>query len=166
MDKEFEELLSVNSTQAFNFFSGSLREALDGRRFNADQMVYVASILTHYTQTSRFDTRSIPFTSELTGVFDYFVLEQPSNDPKILEIGGSHVLLFTGFFRDQMRHRHNVDWYDSVGQSLYDRASRLSKDSRKQKLFDGLAQSFPTWTRTCSKMSRTLRENRFIINPD
>ncbi|MES2213660.1 MAG: hypothetical protein V4473_02365 [Patescibacteria group bacterium] len=166
MDQEFEELIGVDSARAFNFFSTSLREALGTKRLNVDQMLYVASVLAHYSQTSRFDTESMPFTTELVGVLEYYMFQQPTVNSEILEIGGSQVLLFAGFFRDQMRRRHNVEWYDQIGQSLYDRASRFTTDRRKQKLFDGLAESFPAWALVCSDMSRRLRENRFVINVD
>ena len=80
-----------------------------------------------------------------------------------MEFGGSQVLLFAGFFRDQMRARHNVNWYDQVGQSLYEKASHNSKDRKKRELFDRLSESLPAWTIVCRNVHRTLRENRLLL---
>jgi hypothetical protein len=127
-------------------------------------MFYVATILAHYSQTSRFDTTSLPCMANLSEVFDNFVLQIGElADSEILEFGGSQVLLFAGFFRDQMRARHNVKWYDQIGQSLYERAGQHSNNSKKRELFDRLSGSFPAWTMACSNMSRTLRENRLLL---
>jgi hypothetical protein len=97
-------------------------------------------------------------------VFDSFVLETTvANDADLLEIGGSQILVFAGFFRDQMARRHNVKWYDQIGQSLYERAGRHAKSVARRELFDRLAGSFPVWTGLCSDMSRTFRDNRFLL---
>jgi hypothetical protein len=131
-------------------------------RYRDDEMFYVASILAHYSQTSRFDTASMPGMADLAEVFDNFIL-QTSTDPEVLEFGGSQILLFAGFFRDQMRQRHNVKWYDQVGRALYERASQHSNNLRKRELFDRLSDSFPAWTIICRNLSRTLSENRLLL---
>jgi hypothetical protein len=129
MDSVFEELVAVDSERAFNFFLTSLRETGAAERFKDDEMFYVTSILAHYSQTSRFDTISMPCMANLSEVFDNFVLQTNRlTDSELLEFGGSQVLLFAGFFRDQMHRRHNVKWYDQVGQSLYEKASQHSQN--------------------------------------
>ncbi|HWE50066.1 MAG TPA: hypothetical protein VG273_09770 [Bryobacteraceae bacterium] len=164
MDSLFEELVSVDSNSAFRFFLESLRETAGTRRLRDDEAFYVASILAHYSQTSRADTASMPSMASLSEVFDSFVLETSKlNDSGILEFGGSQVLLFAGFFRDQMSRRHNVKWYDEVGQSLYERAGQYTSDMKKRVLFDRLSESFPAWTIVCRDLSRTLRENRLLL---
>jgi len=164
MDSIFEELVGVDSERAFRFFLASLRETAATERLKDDEMLYVASILAHYSQTSRFDTTAQPCLANLTEVFDNFVLQTIRlTDSDILEFGGSQVLLFAGFFRDQMRARHNVNWYDQVGQSLYEKASHHSKDRKKRELFDRLSESLPAWTIVCRNVHRTLRENRLLL---
>jgi hypothetical protein len=128
------------------------------------KLFYVASTLAHYSQTSRSDTISMPLMANLSEVFDSFILQTTTlNDSRILEFGGSQVLLFAGFFRDQMHRRHNVKWYDQVGQSLYEKASQHSKHLKKRELFDRLSESFPVWTIVCRNLSRPLRENRLLL---
>jgi hypothetical protein len=84
-------------------------------------------------------------------------------DSEILEIGGSQILLFAGFFRDQTSRRHNVSWYDQLGQSMYERASHTSSVPQKRELFDHLAASFPEWTIACRDLNRALREDRLLL---
>ena len=102
--------------------------------------------------------------SGLSEVFDSFIIQTfTAGDSEMLEIGGSQVLLFAGFFRDQMCCRHNVRWYDQVGQSLYERASRHSGNAAKRELFDRLSGSLPVWTGVCGSMSRAFRDNRLLL---
>jgi hypothetical protein len=162
MDSLFEELVAVDSGRAFKFFLASLQETAVPEKYREDEMLYVASILAHYSQTSRCDTTSMPCMANLSEVFDNFIL-QTSTDSEVLEFGGSQVLLFAGFFRDQMHRRHNVKWYDQVGQSLYEKAGQHSHNLKKRELFDRLSESFPAWTMVCRNLSRTLRENRLLL---
>jgi hypothetical protein len=164
MDSLFEELVAVDSEQAFRFFLSNLRESAATERLREDELFYVSSILAHYSQTSRSDTTSMPPMANLSEVFDNFILPRACPlDSELLEFGASQILLFAGFFRDQMERRHSVKWYDQLGQSLYERAGRQSKDLKKRELFDGLSETFPVWTMTCRNLSRTLRENRFVL---
>jgi hypothetical protein len=102
--------------------------------------------------------------ANLSEVFDSFILQTTLlTDSEILEIGGSQILLFAGFFRDQMSRRHNVRWYDQVGQSMYEKASQYSRDVKKRDLFDRLSGSFPEWTIICRNLSRSCRDNRLLL---
>jgi hypothetical protein len=167
MDSLFEELIAVDSASALKFFVSSLRDSAGAERLRDDETLYVASILAHYAQTSRADTQSIPSMANLSEVFDSFILPTALlSDAEILEIGGSQILLFAGFFRDQMERRHNVRWYDQVGQSMYEKASQYSRDTKKRDLFDRLSGSFPVWTIVCRDMSRACRDNRFLLRPN
>ena len=153
MDELFRELISVNSTSAFNFFFTGLREV--SRKEPGNEMLYVASVLAHYSQTSRYDPSSMPPLANLSEVFDQFFFVDTS-DSEILEIGGSQILLFAGFFRDQMRRR----------QSFYDRASVHTREPKKRRLFERMSKTFPSWTLNCRDLSRRCREdgnNRYLL---
>jgi hypothetical protein len=164
MDSLFEELVAVNSGKAFRFFLEGLKETAGVSRLRDDEVFYVASILAHYAQTPGSDATSIAPMADLSDVFDNFVFHNTElNDSELLEIGGSQILLFAGFFRDQMAKRHNVKWYDQVGQSLYERASQYSRNAKKRVLFDGLAETLPDWTIACRDLSRSLRANRLLL---
>jgi len=164
MDSLFEELFAVDSSGALNFFVNNLRDTAGNEPLKEDETLYVASILAHYAQTSRADTMSIPSMANLSEVFDGFILHTNGlSDAEILEIGGSQILLFAGFFRDQMARRHNVKWYDQVGQSMYEKASHYTSDLKKRALLDRMSGSFPFWTHLCCDVSRQCRDNRLIL---
>ncbi|HYA16478.1 MAG TPA: hypothetical protein VEF06_03375 [Bryobacteraceae bacterium] len=159
-----QELIGVDSQGAFDFFLENLRDPARTEGLREDELLYVTSVLAHYAQTSRFDTSSSPCMAGLAEVFDHFLPGAAAlNDSELLEFGGSQVLLFAGFFRDQMQRRHNVEWYDQIGQSLYERAGQHSGDMRRREFFDHLSESFPVWTIVCRDLNRTLRENRFLL---
>jgi hypothetical protein len=159
-----QELIGVDSNGAFRFFFDNLRDPARSEGLRDDELLYVTSILAHYAQTSRFDTDARPAMAGLAEVFENFLLQTASlSDAELLEFGGSQVLLFAGFFRDQMQRRHNVRWYDQIGQSLYERAGQHAADVRRRELFDRLSDSFPVWTIVCRDLNRTLRESRFVL---
>lgn len=152
------ELIGVDSAGAFGFFLENLRDSARAEKLKEDELLYVTSVLAHYAQTSRFDSSSRPCMAGLAQVFDQFLMQTAVlHDSELLEFGGSQVLLFAGFFRDQMDGRHNVRWYDRVGQSLYERAGLHSRDRKRGELFDRLAESFPVWTIVCRDLRRHLR---------
>ncbi|HEY4085212.1 MAG TPA: hypothetical protein VGM43_04700 [Bryobacteraceae bacterium] len=164
MDALFEELVGVDSGAALKFFVENLRETAGNQSLREDETLYVASILAHYAQTSRADAGSIPPMANLSEVFDAFILHMPGlNDSEILEIGASQILLFAGFFRDQMARRHNVEWYDQLGRSMYERASHYTADMKKRALLDHMSASFPFWTIRCRDVSRQCRENHLLL---
>jgi hypothetical protein len=167
---DLQELFGVNSEQVLKFFIDSLREEVLPTGIIDDELFYVASVLAHYAQTPRYDSGPITAGS-LSEVFDVFVLrgmlglESPGlTDPELLEIAGSQALLFAGVFRDQMRRRHNVAWYDRLGQSFYNRASDYSPGRRKKEVLQRIATHFPVWAQTCNEMSRRLRDNYYLLN--
>jgi hypothetical protein len=159
-----QELIGVDSQAAFHFFLENLRDPARTEGLRDEELLYVTSVLAHYAQTSRFDTSSKPCLAGLSEVFDNFLFETAArDDAELLEFGGSQVLLFAGFFRDQMQRRHNVKWYDQIGRSLYERASQHSGDSKRREFFDHLSESFSVWTMVCRDLHRSLRENRFLL---
>ena len=160
MDEVLGELLSVNTTQAFQFFFTGLKST-DGVRDQDDELLYVAGILAHYAQTSCLKEGSIACPKDLFDTRAFFTWEVVGNDAEILEIGGTQVILLAGFFRDQMARRHDVEWYDQFGRSLYTRASQHARDVRKREFFGRFAPNLPQWTITCSTLRKNLYESRY-----
>ena len=67
--------------------------------------------------------------TNLRTIFDVFVLDRSQHaDPDILEAAGSQCLLLTGFFHDQLKQRHNVKWYASMGADFFDQAAHQGTD--------------------------------------
>ena len=163
----FRDLLGVDSLATLDFFHTSLQEASAEAPVNQAERLYVASVLASYAQTSRYDTMSLPPFANLSDVFDMFVMRKDAmSDPELLEIAGAQSLLLAGFFRDQLRGRHNVEWYDQLGTSFYERATQHAEDRGRKELFGRLAVTFPLWTGICNRVSRTLQERRFLLRLD
>ncbi|MBI2065734.1 MAG: hypothetical protein HYT68_01555 [Candidatus Zambryskibacteria bacterium] len=163
---DFQELFYVDSSGTLRFFHARLKEFRPAKGVSKEETLYVASVLASYAQASRFKATSVPPMASLSEVFDCFVFRQDElKDPEILEVAGAQSLLLVGFFRDQMRTRHNVRWYDTLGRSFYERASNYSREGRRKELFGRLSVNFSVWTRTCCDLSRNLRDNQFLLRP-
>lgn len=165
---DFAELFGVNTEQNLRFFIESLQEVPLPNGASDDELFYVASVLAHYAIVSRFDQAYLSLGS-LSEILDTFVLggllrPEPliTSDAEILEIAGSHTLLLVGFFRDQMRRRHNVGWFDELGQSFYDKASDGSL-GKKRAVLQRVAGHFPSWALTCNAMRRRFRDNYYVL---
>ena len=166
---DLTELFSVNSEQALRFFAESLREEVLPVGVTGDEFLYVASVLAHYAQTPRYRSDSF-LADNMSDLFEQFVLGGMTNEkslvstnPEILEVAGSQTLLFVGFFRDQTRRRHNVAWYDRMGQLFYSEAGSRSLSRKRKEMLGQIADHFPSWAVTCRNMSRTLRDNRYLL---
>lgn len=163
MDYIAQELLGVDHNRAFNFFLSGLAD-ISNENKTGGEIMYVASVLAHYSQTSVLSKDPIGPFSNLSQVSDIFFFNNPvPNDPEILEIGGSQILLLSGFFREQMKRRYNVSWYDNIGCMFYERAASISTDKNKRELFFGLSSSLPKWNLICSRFGKECLGNRFLL---
>ncbi len=166
----FQELYGVGHMETVNFFYAELTDLVpQGGQLTTKETIYVASVLAHYAQTSRYETESMPPLADLGELFDHFVLELvDARDTKMLEIAGAQSLLFAGFFGDQMKEKHSLSWYNSIGSSFYEKACRRTRDANRKTLLGLMSWHFPAWARHCRELNRTLRENqfnRFLIKP-
>lgn len=162
-----EQLLGVNMQSNFSFFLDGLKEELEGSKYSAAECDYVASVLAHYALVPWVNSASPVVGTELGEYLEtaLFVGGEPS-DPEVLEVKGSHILLMIGFFRSQMCGRYNVRFYDEIGRSYYYRAHQHSRNSKRKEFLEGFACTFPFWTRSCSKLSKTLRDNKYVLRID
>ncbi len=164
---DFQALLAVDKQGAIDFFLRSLKDEVAEGGVRMDELYYVASVLASFAQTSRYDLGSMPAPIDLGEIHDRFVLQSVEYaDCEIWEIAGSQTLYVNGVLRNQMRVRHNVHYFDKLGQTFYARAADLSGDRKKEDLLRRMSFSLPTWTRSTSKMSRTLSENQLLLRLD
>lgn len=166
--RELGFLLGVDSTSTLRFFFEPLQEMAGEHKkpFSKLEILYVASILAHYAQTSRYDAKYMGLLSNLSELFNHFIMFPAGyRDPEIMELAGAQNLLLAGFFRDQMITRHNVNWYDQVGQVFYERAGLYSREDRKRSLLSQISVNFPVWTLICRDLSRKLRDRPYLVRP-
>ena len=135
--------LAVTNGQALRFFFEHLRDVTDD---DAARLSPNCSTTRVCSRTSRpRPRRAVIFRrrpTSLTTVFDVFVLDRSQHvDPEIMEAAASQCLLLTGFFGAQLRRRHNLDWYATLGASFYDQAAHVGRDrsARDDDAHDGRA---------------------------
>jgi hypothetical protein len=159
----FHYELGVNSDEALNFFFTALKEETEGLRVRTDDTLYIASVLAHFAQTSCYTVDNcLPSPRNPADVIEQFYLKQGEllNDASLFELGGSQSLLFGGFFREQVRRRHNVRVLDALGESLYWRASSLSRSRVHREMFTRVSLSFRDWAIICRNLNKTFEQNQ------
>ena len=164
MNDHLEELLAVTHKQALEFFVLGLSDVCDGP-VDRGELLYNASVLAHHAQVSTQHESGHPSPRSLTEVFDHFVLsyETTRYDAGVMETAGAQCLLLTGFFEGQMRARHNVLWYASLGREYYNRAAKLHRESRNARLLASVAKHFEPWRRCHARLASELRDTPFLL---
>jgi hypothetical protein len=157
--------LGVTHAQALRFFFERLRDVTDGAAPPERELLYNASVLAHFATTSTASRTNFPASPvSLTTVFDLFVLDRSRHDdPEIMEAAAAQCLILTGFFYDQLAHRHHMTWYATLGAGFYDSAAQLGTDPARAAMMGVMAVRFDYWRRTQRRLSRDLRESRLLL---
>jgi hypothetical protein len=159
------ELLAVDERRTLEFFVTGLQDVCDGS-VDRQELLYNASVLAHYSLVSTQSVSDVPSPASLTTVFDQFVLDTTMlEDPQLLETAAAQCLLLAGFFEDQSRRRHNIQWYASMGASFFSRAAACERSSRKADLLETLSRHFEPWRRRHARLSRELRDQQYLLPP-
>jgi hypothetical protein len=156
--------LAVSNAQALRFFYERLHDIV-GEHVPDEEILYNASVLAHFATTSTISTTDFPSSpTTLSSVFDVFVLDRSQHaDPDVMEAAASQCLMLTGFFQDQLRRRHNVDWYAALGADYYDVAAHLSKDLKRVRLLSRMAAHFEFWRHQQRQLAADLRDEPRLI---
>jgi hypothetical protein len=100
----------------------------------------------------------------LSTVFDLFVMDRSTaGDPEIMEAAASQCLLLTGFFLDQQKRRHAVDWYAALGMSFYARAAAGTRDRARAAMMAVMARRFAYWREQQHRLAIELREAPLLL---
>jgi len=158
------ELLAADHSKALEFFFLGLQDVSEPS-VDPGELLYNASVLAHYAQTSTQDDFDWPAPVNLSTVFDHFVLDQSLvHDSHMMETAGAQCLLLAGFFEDQMRQRYNIRWYATVGASFFNRAAAHERSKRKARLLDTISRRFEHWRQAHARLSRELRDQPYVIH--
>src|SRR3989344_3449492 len=126
-----QELLAVGHRQVLEYFTTGLRDVSE-EPVDQQQLMYNASVLAHYAQTSTVTDDGWPAPATLATVFDSFVVDTSIvGDSSLMETAGAQCLLLAGFFEDQMRRRHSIRWYGELGAGFFFWASRYERSPEK-----------------------------------
>jgi len=157
--------LGVTNAQALRFFFERLRDVAGEDAAPESELLYNASVLAHFATTSISSTTDFPPSpASLSTVFDVFVLDRSQHtDPDIMEAAGSQCLMLTGFFQDQLRRRHNVDWFANLGARFYISAALLSRDAARIRLLRRMGARFGYWRKQQRRLAKELREEAHLF---
>jgi hypothetical protein len=159
------ELLSSDHRQTLEFFTVALQELCDAD-VDRQELLYNASVLAHHAQVSTHSVSEMPTPATLSQFFDAFVLDTSlSNDGAMMEVAGAQCLLLAGFFEDQMKGRHRIDWYAKLGAGFFDRAAAHERSMMKARLLSALARRFEPWRQRHAQLSRELRDQAYVLAP-
>jgi hypothetical protein len=157
------ELLSVDERRTLEFFVTGLKDVCD-EGVDADELLYNASVLAHYSLVST-DSTTCPAPATLATVFDQFVREPDAVlTASLMEEAGAQCLLMTGFFENQMRDRHNIRWYAGLGASFFARAADQSLSVRRAQFLHTMARRFEVWRCRHARLGRELRDTPYLLH--
>ncbi len=163
--ESLRELLATDHQRTLAFFLVALQDVCESP-VDRQELLYNASVLAHYAQVSICAASDIPAPASLTTVFDHFVYDTTLlHDSSMMETAGAQCLLLAGFFEDQMRQRHNIRWYATLGASFFSRAAILEPSLHKAQLLDTLARGFEPWRRRHARLGRELRDRPYLLVP-
>lgn len=157
------DLLETDDRQALSFFFEGLKDVA-APTADRQELLYNASVLAHYAHVSTHTERSLPAPANLSAIFDRFVADtRLSHDGGMMEMAGAQCLLLAGFFEDQMRRRHNIRWYATLGAGFFARAAGQESSPRKARLLDTIADHFEFWRQCHARLSRELRDQPYLL---
>lgn len=157
------ELLATDTRQALEFFVVGLRDVSE-MPIDRMELLYTASVLAHYTQVSTQTGFEISTPTDLSHVFDHYVLDTDVPlGSTLLEHAGTQCLLFSGFFERQMRRRHNIRWYSDLGAGFFCRAATLESQVAKARLLQRVGENFEPWRRRFARLSQELHDQPYLL---
>ncbi len=170
----FEELYGVTEERALNFWASNLHEAIGSKqwsRIRDSTGVYLASVLGHFCLQS-VDRRAIlsdnysPSDQEfrqfadLTQIAELMMQQLVSaKNPLWMESAGAHILLYAGFFYNQNKSRHNIEFYSHMGRECY----LMAAVGKREKMMKLMAAGFHQYLIHLANLHQHLRESRYLI---
>jgi len=159
------ELLATNERQALEFFVARLHDVA-GPDVDREELLYNASVLAHYALISTESDQDMPAPATLSAVFDHYVFDTSLlQDSLMMETAGAQCLFLAGFFEDQMRRRHNIRWYATLGASFYNRAALQQASPHRARLLDMIGRRFEPWRQRYARLGRELRDQPYLLSP-
>ncbi len=173
----FEELYGVTEERALNFWASHLHEVIGSKQWSEirdSTGVYLASVLGHFCLQSvdRMEILSPDYNpsdqefrqfADLTQIAEMMMQQLTSaKNPLWMESAGAHILLYAGFFQNQNKDRHNIEFYSAMGRECYLMAA-VGKRERMMKL---MATGFNQYLFHLASLQRHLRESRYLIRTE
>ena len=139
---------AVSQRDVLDFFAERLIEVCDDYITEGpphDELLYTASILSHYALVSRTSGTSLPLASSLSELFDLYVCDPLAHaDPGLMEAAGAQTLMLTGYYGRAMERTYNLPSYSTWGQQFFRRAAV----GRRRALLMSMADHYEPWRDT------------------
>jgi hypothetical protein len=173
----FEDLYGVTEEGALNFWASNLHETIGSQQWSQirdSTGVYLASVLGHFCLQSidRMEILSPDYSpsdgefrqfADLTEIAELMMRQLTSaKNPLWMESAGAHILLYAGFFQNQNKDRHNIEFYAAMGRECYLMAA-VGNRARTMKL---MATGFDQYLLHLANLHRHLWESRYLIRPE
>jgi hypothetical protein len=170
----FAELYGVTEEGALNFWACNLQEAMGGERWSQicdSTGPYLASVLGHFCLQSvdRMEVLSPDYSpndtefrqfADLTQIAEMMMQQLTSaKNPLWMESAGAHILLYAGFFQNQNKGRHNIEFFSMLGRECY----LMAAVGKREKMMKLMAAEFPQYLFHLADVHRHLLESRYLI---
>jgi hypothetical protein len=175
--QDFEDLYGVTEERALNFWSSHLQDAVGSKRWAqicSSTGVYLASVLGHFClqPVDRKEALSPDYSpgdqefrqfADLTQIAELMMRQLTSaRNPLWMESAGAHILLYAGFFQNQNRGRHNIEFFSSLGRECY----LMAAVGKREKTMKLMAAGFHQYLMHLADLHRNLRESRYLIRAE
>jgi hypothetical protein len=175
--QDFEDLYGVTEERVLNFWASNLQDAMGDARWaqvRDSTGVYLASVLGHFClqPIDRVEALSPDYApgdgefrqfADLTQIAEMRMQQLSSaKNPVWMESAGAHILLYAGFFQSQNRHRHNIEFFSTLGRECY----LMAAVGTRAKMMQRMAAEFAEYLFHLAEMHRNLRESRYLIRTD
>jgi len=162
---DLAELLASDQRGTLQFFITGLKEVA-GVNAERKELLYTASVLAHFAQTSTVTDSGFSTPANLSAIFDQFVIGgMDIPDSEILENAGAQTLFMAGFFQAQMKRRHNVRWFCDMGRTFFGKAADLQHNCpNKREILGRMSESFHPWAEILSRLQTKFRDDRLDIS--
>src|ERR1700743_14247 len=173
----FEELYGVTEERALNFWTSHLHETIGNKQWSEirdSTGVYLASVLGHFCLQSidRMEILSSDYNpsdtefrqfADLTQIAEMMMRQLTSEkNPLWMEAAGAPILLYAGFFQNQNKGRHNIEFYSSLGRECY----LMAAVGKRAKIMKLMAKGFSQYLFHLANLNRHLQESRYLIRPE
>jgi hypothetical protein len=175
--QDFEDLYGVTEERALNFWSSHLQDAVGSKRWAqicTSTGVYLASVLGHFClqPVDRKEALSPDYSpgdqefrqfADLTQIAELMMCQLTSaRNPLWMESAGAHILLYAGFFQNQNKARHNIEFFSSLGRECY----LMAAVGKREKTMKLMAAGFHQYLMHLADLHRNLRESRYLIRAE
>jgi hypothetical protein len=176
-DHYFEDLYGVTEERALNFWASHLHDTIGTQQWSQirdSTGVYLASVLGHFCLQSvdRMAILSEEYKpsdqefrqfADLTQIAELMMQQLTSaRNPLWMESAGAHILLYAGFFQNQNKDRHNIEFYSNMGRECY----LMAAVGKRERIMKQIATGFNQYLFHLANLHQHLRESRYLIKPE